>query len=292
MRNIISTFFVIAVASMTCAARAGTLYFNGFELGQPGTADFYDSSNNTQGADITIVPSGGGSLHLTAPGGSNYAEITNVPDAYQNPGYGQSVYTDYGAQRLSLPSGGIAISGAFYESTEYYINTSWAAAGPDNNFEGFWIDTTPNTDPGYLDETNFRISDTGNNQIGVEFVGLNGTGNTTITQSGWYTFKTTFQNDGSGNVLNNMSVIDSNGNVIGSYGADSSLPVASLTGTSYGDWTTVWEDGFAGDVLGIDNVEVGTISGVPLPGAVWGGGLLMAGLALWNVCRNRREALA
>src|ERR1700691_2193262 len=113
MRNIIATFFVIAVASMTCAARAGRLYFNGFEPGQPGTSDFYDSTTGSQGEDITIVPSSGGVLGLTAPGGSNYAEITNVDDTYF-PGYGESVYTDYGAQRLGLPSGGIAISGAFY----------------------------------------------------------------------------------------------------------------------------------------------------------------------------------
>ena len=254
-------------------AHGGTIYSNGFEPGDPGTADFYDSTTNTQGADITIVPSGGGTLGLTAASGNYYAEITNVHDTYQS-GYGQSVYTNYGSNT------GIPISGPFYESTAYYINTGWAAASPNNNYAGFWIDTTPNTDPGFVDETNFRIIDTGNGQIGVTMVGLNGTGSATITTSGWYTFKTTFENDGSGNVLNNMSVTDSVGNVVGSYAADSSLPYADLTGTNYGDWTTVWQNGFAGDTLGIDDVQVGT---VPEPAS-----LSLLGLGIPLLLKRRR----
>jgi hypothetical protein len=268
--------FVAALLGMTsllwiisAVSRAGILYSNGFEPGDPGTADFYDSTTNTQGADITIVPSGSGVLGLTAASGSHYAEITNVDDTYEA-GYGESVVTDYGYQANggtfsagpygSVPNGpGVATNGPFYESTAYYINTSWAAASPSNNYEGFWIDTTPFSDPYYQDETNFRIIDTGNGTIGVQMVGLNGSDSATITTSGWYTFKTTFENDGSGNVLNNMSVIDSLGNTIGSYAADSSLAYADLAGTNYGDWTTVWQDGFANDVLGIDDVQVGTV---------------------------------
>ena len=276
-----------ALLALSSAASADTLYSNGFEPGDPGTRDFYDSTTNAQGADITIVPNGEGTLGLTAPSGTHYAEITNVDDTYQapppSPGYGESVYTDYGAQ--ANHNNGIVTNGPFYESTAYYINTSWAAASPNNNYQGFWIDTTPNMDPGYLDETNFRIVDTGNGSIGVQFVGLNGSGSTTITSSGWYTFKTTFENDGSGNVLNVMSVSDSLGNVVGSYAADSSLPFSALTGTNYGDWTTVWQDGFAGDVLGIDNVEVGSIT--PEPSIVVSlAGLAAAGLVL---CVRRRK---
>jgi hypothetical protein len=266
---------------VSAVSRGGVIYSNGFETGDPGTADFYDSTTNTQGADITIVPNGGGTLQLTAPQGTHYAEITNVHDTYNfgqvgPSGYGESVYTDYGAPT------GIAISGPFYESTAYYINTGWAAASPNNNFQGFWIDTTPNNDPGSLDETNFRIVDTGNSQIGVLMVGLNGSGSATITTSGWYTFKTTFENDGSGNVLNNMSVLDSLGNRVGSYAADSSLPFADLTGTNYADWTTVWQNGFANDMLGIDNVQVGT---VPEPASM---GLICVGGAAILMRRKRR----
>jgi hypothetical protein len=274
---------VSALLALSSAARAGVLYSNGFEPGDPGTRDFYDSTTNTQGADITIVPNGGGALHLTAPSGTHYAEITNVDDTYQA-GYGESVYTDYGAQATG---NGVVPNGPFYESTAYYINTSWAAASPDNNYVGFWIDTTPSTDPGYLDETNFRIVDTGSGSIGVQLVGLNGIGSATITSSGWYTFETTFENDGSGNVLNIMSVTDSLGNLIGSYASDSSLPYSDLTGTNYGDWTTVWQDGFANDVLGIDNVEVGTLVPEPTSFVLFGIGAVGVCLA---VRRRRRTA--
>ena len=275
----------------SAVTHATVLYSDGFEPGDPGTRDFYDSTTDTQGADITIVPSGGGTLHLTPASGNYYAEITNVPDTYQA-GYGESVSTDYGYQYNggtfspsiygSYPNGPGIASNAFYESTAYYIDTTWAAASPDNNYVGFWIDTEPYNDPNYLDETNFRIVDTGNGQIGVNMVGLNGSGSATITTSGWYTFKTTFENDGSGNVLSNMSVSDSLGNVIGSFAADSSLPYADLSGTNYGDWTTVWQDGFANNVLGIDNVEVGT---VPEPASL---SLLALGAPM--LLRRRRRA--
>lgn len=275
-----------ALLALSSTANADSLYFNGFEPGDPGTRDFYDSTTDAQGADITIVPNGGGQLHLTAPTGSYYAEITNVDNTY-NPGYsGQSVFTDYGAQATGS---GVVTNGPFYESTAYYINTSWAAASASNNYVGFWIDTTPSTDPVYLDETNFRIVDTGNGSIGVNFVGLNGSGSTTITSSGWYTFKTTFQNDGHGNVENVMSVSDSSGNVIGSYTVDSSLPFSALTGTNYGDWTTVWQNGFANDVLGIDNVEVGSITPEP---AEFVGLIGMAGVGLILIGRRRRPRMA
>src|SRR5579862_8836165 len=207
------------VLAMCVSAKATTLYYyDGFEPTQPQGADFYDSTTNTQGLGITVVPNGGGTLHLTAPNGTHYAEITNTDDTYQT-GYGESVYTDYGAQRLGS---GVVTSNGFYESTAYYINTGWAAASPDNNYEGFWIDSTPATDPGYVDETNFRIVDTGNGTIGVQFVGLNGIGSTSITTSGWYTFRTTFEESPTGNIRNIMSVISQTGTVIGSYISDSS----------------------------------------------------------------------
>jgi PEP-CTERM motif len=271
---------VSAIFAVPATLTADTIYSNGFEPGDPGTADFYDSTTNTQGADISIVPSGGGTLHLTPASGNYYAEITNVENTYDAGYSGESVYTDYGAPN------GIAINGPFYESTAYYINTTWSAAPASDNNAGFWIDTTPGGDPNYLDETNFRIIDTGDGTIGVQFVGNNGSSQATITQSGWYTFKTTFQNDGNGNVENVMSVSDSNGNAIGSYTADSSLPYADLTGTNYGDWTTVWTNGFAGDVLGIDDVQVGTLGSVPEPATL---GLIAAG-ALLLLRRPQRTA--
>jgi hypothetical protein len=271
---------------------AATLYSNGFETGDPGTRDFYASTpDNTQGADINIVSSGGGTLGLPAASGSNnYAEITNVENAYE-PGYdGESVYTDYGAQATG---NGVTTNGAFYESTDFYINTDWA---PNPAFlqSAFWIDTTPSTDPGGLDENNFRINVPGDGTVQVACaVGFPGTTGTvaTITSSGWYTFKTTFEDSG-GFVSNDLSVIDSLGNTIGSFTGVTTLPFADLTGTNYGDWVTRWDNGFgatmgpgengAADVLGIDNVEVGT---VPEPAS-----LSLIGLGIPLLLRRRRRA--
>jgi hypothetical protein len=267
------------------------LYQNGFELGDPGAADFYDSTTGNPAAstpssvggvnEITVVPSGGGQLGLTAPQGSNYAEIANVDDTYQA-GYGESVITDYGYERgggtyvANQPTyAAVANNGqAFYESTEYYMNTNWVAAGPNNLGQAFWIDTTPYSDPGYLDESNFRIQVNGpSSSTPIQVLAAIGNPGTegsvaNITTSGWYTFKTTFEDDG-GFVENDLIVLDPLGNEIGDLSGVTTLPWSSLLGTNYGDWTTVWEDGFgatvgpnengAADILGIDNVQVGIV---------------------------------
>lgn len=316
-------FFTAAGAS------AQLLYQNSFEPGDPGAADFYDSTLNTPAAstpssvpgvsEMTVVSNGGGQLGLTAPDGTHYAEIANVDDTYL-PGYGESVYTDYGYEStggaIAHPNGaGISNNGQpFFESAEYYINTNWAAAGPDNNYVGFWIDTAPQGDggpatingypvpDGDLDETNFRIVDTGNGQIGVQFVGYGTAANAgvTITQSGWYTFKTTFDDD-NGLVANTLSVSDVNGNVLGSAFNDptayvntspQALAWSSLEGTNYGDWTTVWQDGFgattgpnengAADILGIDNVIVA----VPEPAS-----FSLLGVGALALLRRRRQVI-
>ena len=152
MKHAMGLLAAIAALSLTGMAKATSLYSNGFETGDPGTRDIYDSTTNAQGGDITIVPSLGGTLGLTAASGNNYAEITNVDNTYQPAvpppggdgiGYGQSIYTDYGAQALGH---GVVTNSPFYESTAYYINTGWAAASADNNYTGFWIDQTPGDD--------------------------------------------------------------------------------------------------------------------------------------------------
>jgi hypothetical protein len=290
----------------SAVTHAGMLYFNGFEPGDPGTADFSDSTTNVQpppNSEMTIVPSGTGGI--LAAGGNFYAQINNVPDAFSN-GYGQSVATDYGYVRNGgtyvggAPTGpGVANNGQpFYESTDYYIDPTWSApASAANDNIGFWIDTTPYNDPTYADETNFRVTNGGNGTINVQMVGY-GTAiggvfpSINITTAGWYNFKTTFEDDG-GNVSNTLSVSDLGGTVLGSAfndpgnynppaGITGPLAWSDLQGTNYGDWTTVWSDGFAGNTLDIDNVEVGT---VPEPASL---SLLALGAPM--LLRRRRRA--
>ncbi len=277
-------FAALCVVLLSSSVHAAPLYINGFEPGDPGTRDFYDSTTGNQGENITIVANGGGVLGLTAPEGTHYAEVSNVPDAYSTsnmdpPGYGQSVYTDYGRQAL----GSGVIAKPFSESISIYINTALGQAG-----KGFWLDTTPHNDAGYIDETNFRFTDNGAGQVSVAMVGLNGSGSTSISTSGWYTFKTTFEDDGSGNVLNVMSVLDSLGNLIGSFTVDSSLAFSSLVGTGYGDWFTVWDNGYSGDVLGIDDVRVDSLRPVPEPTTLLSLACIGVAVCGWGGLKKRR----
>jgi hypothetical protein len=298
----------LIISATPALSHAGVLYSTDFEPGDLGTSDFYDSTSGNQGENIAITANGTGALGLTAPSGTHYAEITNTDDAYSisqglAAGYGQSTFTDYGYFRnggtfdpiSGQPLGpGVATTGAFYESEQYYINTNWkapsAALGP-----AFWIDTTPFSDPNSKDETNFRVTVPGDNTVQVGgFIGNPGTNGpvATITSSGWYTFKTTFENTG-GFVSNDLSIINSLGVTIGSLDGLTTLPFADLSGTNYGDWTTVWQDGFgdttgpnengAADVLGIDDVQVGT---VPEPTSL--GLIALAGVA---VLRRRRRSI-
>jgi hypothetical protein len=284
-------------------SRGQILYYNGFEPGQPGATDFYDSTTGNQGQNITVVPNGGGALGLTAASGGYYAEITNTDDAYSTanglpPAYGQSVATDYGYQRnggtydpiTGNPNGpGVANNGLpFYESTAVYINANWVP-NPVPDLTAFWIDTTPYNDPNYNDETNFRVSvpTTGTIVVTAAIANPGITGPVaTITSSGWYTFKTTFEDTG-GFVSNDLSIIDSSGNVVGSLEGVSTLPWADLLGTNYGDWFTVWDDGFgattgpnengAADTLAIDGVTVGVVPEPATLGVLCLGGLVLLG---------------
>jgi hypothetical protein len=263
---------------MSGVGHAGVLYFNGFEPGQPGTADFYDGTTSLPAVlpEMTIVPNGGGQLGLTAASGSFYAEVENQPgtsdeDGVQTPGYdpshnyGNSVFTDYGAQRLYGPNtaqSGVATSGPFYESSAIYLNTSWAppsyAPAP-----AFWIDTTPNNSTGgvWNDETNFRVSETTPGNITVQLCSASQSGTVvSIPSSGWYTFETTYEESMDGSITNDLSVIDAGGDVLGSWtSADESDQFSTITGTNYGEFVSNWRNGFANNVLGIDNIEVGTV---------------------------------
>ena len=87
-------------------------------------------------------------------------------------------------------------------------------------------------------------------------------------------------------------MLDSSDNVVGSTSQVSDLLWSDLTGTGYGDWTTVWQNGFANDTLGIDDVEVGSISAVPLPSSAWSGLALIGGLGLLGAAKRLRKQMA
>src|SRR6202012_2316130 len=143
-------------------------------------------------------------------------------------------------------------------------NTAWASSGKAPGDPGaFYIDTAPanptvSLDTDYSDETQFVVSDGGNGTIDVQVLGASGTAVGTqtplvISTSGWFTFKTTFQEDASGNVENVLSVLNASGTTLDSVVIDDpNMSYSNLEGPAYGDWTTIWTDGFANDQVGID----------------------------------------
>ncbi len=165
---------------------ASSIAFQGFETD---TGD-WDPTIDSNGDPITTtfrVPSGGGVLGLQAADGGYYAEVHNIDDDYMSGYYGDSGYTLFGyATQPPYP-------GDFSQSIKMYINANWPVAlygGP-----GVWIDETPGSPSNnYGAEHNFRLTPTGTS---VE-VYIDGQPSiATITTSGWYNFRMTFQKTGS-----------------------------------------------------------------------------------------------
>ena len=212
---------------------------------------------------ITRVQSGGGTLSLPASSGGYYAEITNLDNGY---GDGTNV-GEAGSSYYGAGSGGNSVyNGPFYQSIDVYINANWAPATT-SGVASFWIDMTPyhaNPD-NYGAEHNFHLTALGTSVT----VSVDGDGSpmATITSSGWYSFVMTYSKDANpaNPVITNMMVYHANTlNQVGSTATTYAnspggpFPSSALGGSGY-VWLTVWQNGFANDILGIDNVNTGLL---------------------------------
>ena len=247
-RNAKSILTVAAVIILSAVAIATINYFQGFEVN---TGDW------TASQGISRVPSGGGTLHLTPSSGNYYGELQNLHDGYGYPGYGDGGFSRYGG---SDP----VYHGDFYQAIDVYIDVNWAPAAASYS-PSFWIDMTPyHADPNnYGAEHNFRLSATGSSVLVT--VDGQSTPIATLTSSGWYTFLMTFKKaaNASDPVITDMNVYDSSHTLIGTtqvFATSPGGPFASsdLRGNGY-VWITVWQNGFAGDVLGLDNERTGLL---------------------------------
>jgi hypothetical protein len=230
---------------------------NGFEAE---TGDFVAANT------ITRVPSGGGTLQLQASSGSYYAELTNQHDGYQA-GYGNGGYTYFGAR-------GQTYTGDFYQSVDIYMDTGWAppAATYDH---AFWLDMSPTNaltgKSDYRAEHNFRISVPGDGTIQI-FRDGEVTPMAILSTSGWYTFEITYQKgeNPTDPVTSDLLIFDSDHHLVGaernvpanfdaySGSPPAPMPSSELGGNGYA-WITLWQNGFAHDVLGIDNLSTGLL---------------------------------
>jgi len=89
-----------------------------------------------------------------------------------------------------------------------------------------------------------------------------------LTSTGaWYTFAMSYAKSGNGttdNVIGGFAVYDSSQNLLGSTTLTTGLDSQELGNARY-LWFTAWQAGFAGNLIGVDNVRAGTLllSGLP-----------------------------
>ncbi len=299
----------VAVAiALSLAATAGAYqpYQYGFEsTSPPAPLDWTPYIGNP-----APTQSGGGVLGLTAPQGNYYYESVNQHDAAFG-GYGASGYSSFG---IPNTDGDPNYTAGYAQSIQIYIDpTNWAPG------QGFAVDGSPGLAGAFVPTlgnvaTNYQgyeYNDETQIQISVPHAGLvsvdasPGGHIANITSPGWYTFVTEFEKSAGGptaQVENNFGVLDPSGHIIGSVlgvaPIDNQPAVAPypaqfqnqmLGGANY-IWLVDWQNGFANDVIGIDNIKVGPAFNLytPEPSSfvLLGIALASCGAAAWR----RRKA--
>jgi hypothetical protein len=282
--KLLAILAVGTVSIFTCSG--SSLYFQGFETDTSGW--FPDTGVGSPDGTITQVSNGGGTLGLTAPDGTHYAEVTNSPDSYL-PGYGTGGASFFGYATNPVPYPGTA----FTQSMDVYVDTS-LTMGPGVQ-DAFWIDDSPSsTDPfdvtnngglGFGAEHNYRLDYLGGSvaiTVDGESVPL-----FTVATSGWYDFEFEYsQSDGTPTDISNTTMIIATigGTVLGTEvevnNADGeTLQNQYLGGPGY-MWLPVWADGFSGDTLGIDDVQAFPDVSTPEPASFMLFGLGLGALGL------------
>jgi hypothetical protein len=244
-------------------ALGSAAYTQGFEQNTNGW-DFGTQSSGTYG--IKRYKSGSSSPvgTINAASGNYYAVIQNATNNYET-GYGDAGYANFG---------GTSYPGQFTQSVSVYIPTAAWAPPTNSGTPAFWIDSAPSDingrpifggatyNPGTTlpvsmeNDFAFFVPSTGN--VNVDATDNAALPIATITQSGWYTFATTYYKTGNQTTDptgETLSAYDSSGNLLGSqsftYTGDQSQ---YLGGPNY-LWFTAWQNGFAGNALAIDNVS-------------------------------------
>ena len=262
-----------SVALLGARAAADVPYFNGFET--PSSVNDFTGVSGA-GTNIQRVASGGGTLGYTPAGGNFYAEITNT-DNFVRPGYGDAGITNFGTV-------GTGPSTGFAESVSIYIDTArWLPTGVPGS--DFVISAPPvilhDTGPDF-NNIIFSVSTAGTvnvSSVVASNLVLNATPQAlaSITTSGWYQLVFTAV-PGTTYVENDVSILDAQGHTLGTLHGISTVPAADLMGNgtmTFGPW----ENGFANDVLAIDNLQTYAVPEPLMLGAL--------GLALPLIYRRR-----
>jgi len=239
-------------------ALAATLFFQGFETD---TSGWFDDSNGGLGS-ITREPSGysnGGGYAdgIASAAGSFHARLSSA-DCEDDFGPGTDClgsFTYWGTNG----SGAVFPTGGYVTEVAIYLDVTWASTHPDvrfdwdsaindntGNFKSDFVFNAGTTPVGYPGGPGFVIGASPNAFRSSTFPenpcpnpGPATPPNTCrtpvlITTSGWYTFRHTFRNDGSGNLAVDLTILNSSANVVTSWTIYQGFPLSTVGGTAYG----------------------------------------------------------
>ncbi|HSX39933.1 MAG TPA: hypothetical protein VLI92_05080 [Candidatus Saccharimonadales bacterium] len=224
--------FVVAILALAPlgAALAASSFFNGFEVN---TAGWYNN-----GGTITRVASG--TNGITSATGAYHAEAQS------------GVYTDWGGYENVFPSDGYVTQLDVFLDTnvptgqDARFEISSAIGDPSGNHRRDFVYSV-GTNPGNPGQW---IMSASNNSGG--WPANPGRDPFVISQSGWYTFRWTFQNNGSGVLDVVMDVLDTGGNMLHMW--DLSDPT-DIIGTTVGGSRYGWLVDSAFPFLAFDNTK-------------------------------------
>ena len=243
-----TTALVLAVSAMSAAmptflsgnASAATLYSADFEDGSYGNWQGYSSNGSIPAGNVSVV-------NGAAASGANYAKITGP------------AYTNWGSYKSAFPSAG------YTTSVAVYLDTALATGSNDLRFDFssainkksgthlrdfvFTVGTDPTT-------ANQFLVNTGNGVPGNPATA----GNVAVTTAGWYTLKSNFHNDGSGNLAVRMSLVTNGGTVLKNWDIATTDSITSTDPNSVGGNRYGWftDQQFGINPLSIDNASLST----------------------------------
>ncbi len=221
---------VLLLTVVSVASAASFVVFDGFE------------SETTIWFDLTRVPSG--TNNVTSASGDYHAE---VPLTVWNQD-AELTFTRWGGYGGTFPVGG------YSTFVDVYLDTAKSLVGEDIRFDYTSAISTPAG--GHRRDFIFNAGTNGSGGFVVS-ASNNAPGNPagglsplTISQSGWYTFKHSFYDNGFGVLAVDMSVVDADDNVLQTWTRSDPSDVIGTTvgGNRYGWFAT---NGF--NFLAIDN---------------------------------------
>ncbi len=256
----------LAYSSMAWAQAPPAPFFNGFETDTSGWFDY--------GGTVTRVPSGTGGI--ASADGSYHAEVIGTD------------FTRWGGYSAVWPDGG------YVTELDIYLDVTYAW---DNDTRFDWTSAICNATGDHRRDFVFNAGFYNDLSAPGFVVSASNTAGrsdaypknpdrnpVTITNSGWYTFRHSFYDAGSGVLAVDMSIWDSGGNNIGAWTLSDPTDIIGSTvgGNRYG-WFATNEFG----ALAIDNSYRSGVADAETPEpATW---VLLAATGFAGIIRRRRK---